>query len=185
MTRSGLSELIHQVWEYPLFGALYGRRSRRFGLGFEITEGPFQYKSQRAPIPLSEFEEALLVAAGAGITGTALWDGSRPPAPRTGDGRTFGSTSRGRRTALFFTNDHGVYVIDPMSASATKVREVETLDEREKILCLYREHRKQLRTGRLKIPRRVPPLFGHNMCKNGRDCRRGESCGSRLVAARR
>ena len=34
--------MIEDVWRYPLFEALYGRRSRRFGLGFEITEGPFQ-----------------------------------------------------------------------------------------------------------------------------------------------
>jgi len=25
--------LLHKVWEYPLFEALFGRRSRRFGLG--------------------------------------------------------------------------------------------------------------------------------------------------------
>jgi hypothetical protein len=163
VTGSIPSDLIHNIWEYPLFEALYGRRSRRFGLGFEIAEGPFQYKSQRDPLPLSENEEALLVAAGVGVTGTPLWDGSRPVALRTGDGRTFGSTSRGRRTALFFTNDRGVYVIDPGSVSATKVREVETPDEREKILALYRQHRKELQQGRLGIPRRVPPLFAHNM----------------------
>ena len=25
--------LLHKIWEYPLFEALFGRRSRRFGLG--------------------------------------------------------------------------------------------------------------------------------------------------------
>jgi hypothetical protein len=49
MTDSGPSPLIHAVWQYPLFEALYGRRSRRFGLGFEITEGPFRHKSQGRP----------------------------------------------------------------------------------------------------------------------------------------
>ena len=39
MTESGPSPLLHGVWQHPLFEALYGRRSRRFGLGFEITEG--------------------------------------------------------------------------------------------------------------------------------------------------
>ena len=28
------SELLDLAWSYPLFEALYGRRSRRFGLGF-------------------------------------------------------------------------------------------------------------------------------------------------------
>ena len=34
MTQSAASDLLHKVWDYPLFEALYGRRSRRFGLGF-------------------------------------------------------------------------------------------------------------------------------------------------------
>src|ERR1700686_2842194 len=68
------SELLNLAWSYPLFEALYGRRSRRFGLGFEMREGPFCYKSARTPVRLSEIEEALLVGAGAGFSGLALWD---------------------------------------------------------------------------------------------------------------
>ena len=67
-------ELLEAVWRYPLFEALYGRRSRRFGLGFEMPEGPFRYRSAQAPVPLSELEEALLVGAGAGFSGVAFWD---------------------------------------------------------------------------------------------------------------
>jgi hypothetical protein len=140
-----MTNVIHDVWQYPLFEALYGRRSRRFGLGFETTEGPFRHRSRGSPVPLTELEEALLVGAGVGVTGSPLWDMSRPTARGTGDGRSFGSTSGGRRTALFFTNDDGVYVIDPGLASGTKVREVEAHDEREKILALHRRHRKKLR----------------------------------------
>ena len=120
---AGLSaRLLNTVWDYPLFEALYGRRSRRFGLGFEIAEGPFSYTSKHLPVPLSELEEALLVAAGIGVTGIPLWDGSRPPAFRAGDGRTFGSTTHGRRTALFLTNDSGVFVIGPAGMWANKDR---------------------------------------------------------------
>jgi hypothetical protein len=163
MPQPNQSELIHQVWEYPLFEALYGRRSRRFGRGFEMAEGPFQYRSQQTPVPLSEFEEALLVAAGIGFSGIALWDQSRPLPYPTTDGRTFPSTSRGRRTALFFTNDKGIYVIDPAGGSAASLREIAGPDDREKILALYRDHRRELKAGRLEIPRRVPPLSGHNL----------------------
>jgi hypothetical protein len=163
MIASTPSHLLHQVWDYPLFDALFGRRSRRFGLGFEITEGPFKYKSQRASLPISDLEEAILVAAGIGFSGTALWDQSRPLPFRGGDGRTFPSTSRGRRTALFFTNDDGVYVIDPAAPSASEMRVIGTADDREKILSLYRSSRKELQKGRLQIPRRVPPLSGHNL----------------------
>jgi hypothetical protein len=163
MSPTSQSQLLHEVWEYPLFEALYGRRSRRFGRGFEMTEGPTPYKSQHPLLPLTEIEEALLVAAGIGFSGIALWDQSRPLPYPTTDGRTFPSTSGGRRTALFFTNDKGVYVIDPASGSASALREIDTRDEREKILALYRDHRRELKAGRIDFPRRMPPLSGHNL----------------------
>ena len=71
--------LLDRIWSYPLFEAIYGRRSRRLGLGFEMPEGPFRYKSAHAPVPLTELEEALLVGAGAGFTGPAFWDLPMPP----------------------------------------------------------------------------------------------------------
>ena len=160
MTASPTPSLLHKLWEYPLFEALFGRRSRRFGLGLETTEGPFKYKSQCGPLPLTEIEEALLVAAGVGFSGTALWDQTRPLPYRASDGRTFPSTSRGRRTALFFTNDQGVHVIDPAAPAATKIRAVETPDERDQILSLYRESRRTLQQGRLKFPVRFPRSRG-------------------------
>ena len=110
----------------------------------------------------TKVEEALLAASATGVSGIPLWDGSRPPARRGGDGRTFGSTTHGRRTALFFTNDRGVFVIDPAAPVATKLQEIEARDERARILALYDRHRRQLASERLPIPRRMPPLFGHN-----------------------
>jgi hypothetical protein len=166
MSNAAAADLLNGVWDYPLFEALYGRRSRRFGMGFEINEGPFRYKSAHPPLPLSELEEAMLVAAGVGVTGIPLWDASRPPAMRGGDGRTFGSTVHGRRTALFFTNDTGVSVIEPQGLWASKLREVESADERSNCLRLYQQHRRRLSDRRLDIPRRSPPLFGHNMWDN-------------------
>jgi hypothetical protein len=92
---------LDHAWNYPLFEALYRRPSRRFGLGFEMQEGPFRYKSAHAPVPLTELEEALLVGAGAGFTGLAFWDlPTPPPYPRL-SGRTFPTTRAGGHTALF------------------------------------------------------------------------------------
>jgi hypothetical protein len=48
------SQLLDLAWSYPLFEAVYGRRSRRFGLGFEMPEGPFRCRSAHTPVPLSE-----------------------------------------------------------------------------------------------------------------------------------
>jgi hypothetical protein len=169
MPGSPTQELLDKVWEYPLFDALYGRRTRRFGLGFEIAEGPFRYQSRQASVPLSETEEALLIAAGAGVSGLALWDQSRPSAYRAGGARTFPSTSPAtHRTALLFTNDQGVYAIDAAHASASKPRQIETTTERARALELYRDHRKELQRGRLDIPRRVPPMCGHNLWDSNR-----------------
>ena len=111
---------INQVWNFPLFEALYGRRSRRFGLGFHLDEGPFQYKSQKAPLPLDRLEEALLVAAGVGVSGTVLSDLARPGAMIRGAGRTFGSALSVHRTQLFLTNDDGVYVMDMQGLGGQK-----------------------------------------------------------------
>jgi hypothetical protein len=157
------SDLLRAVWEYPLFDALYGRRTRRFGLGFEMAQGPYQYRSSQPPVPLCEDEEALLVAAGIGFSGMALWDQSRPLPYRNSDGRTFPSTARGRRTALFFTNDRGVHVIDPSAGSAGQMREADSPDGWAAVLDLYQRHRLTLQQRRLDIPRRVPPLCGHNL----------------------
>jgi hypothetical protein len=158
---------LDQAWSYPLFEALYRRRSRRFGLGFEMQEGPFRYKSAHAPVALTELEEALLVGAGAGFTGLAFWDLPTPPPYTRLSGRTFPTTRGGGQTALFWTNDRGFYVLDHKVA-AGKLNEVETRDERSKLLDVYRAQRRTLKPGRLDIARRVPPMSGHDLWDSNR-----------------
>jgi hypothetical protein len=155
------SEPLDHAWSYPLFDAIYGRRSRRFGLGFEMPGGPFRYKSAHAPVPLSELEEALLVGAGAGFTGLAFWDLPTPiPYPRQA-GRAFPTTRPGGHTALFLTNDDGFYVLDD-DVSASKLREIETREDRRKLLDIFRAQRRTLKAGRLEIPRRAPVVSSHD-----------------------
>ena len=60
---------LEQVLNFPLVQGLFGRRSRRFGFGMEIPGGPLAYKSLHEPVPLSDLELALLVAAATGVTG--------------------------------------------------------------------------------------------------------------------
>jgi hypothetical protein len=155
------SAALDQAWSYPLFEALYGRRSRRFGLGFEMPEGPFRYISAHAPVPLTELEEALLVGAGAGFSGLAFWDLPTPPPYPRRSGRTFPVTRGGGHTALFITNDDGFYVLDD-NVAASKLREIETAEQRGKLLDLYRKQRRTLRRGRLDIPRRAPTISAHD-----------------------
>ncbi len=153
--------LLDQVWSHSLFEAIYGRRSRRFGLGFEMPEGPFRYKSAHAPVPLTELEEALLVGAGAGFSGLPFWDLPTPPPYPQRSGRTFPVTRGGGHTALFITNDDGLYVLDD-NVAATKMREIETRNERGKLLDIYRAQRRTLKAGRLDIPRRAPTISAHD-----------------------
>jgi hypothetical protein len=162
MTAPAIRDRLDKVWEYSLFDALYGRRSRRFGLGFEINEGPFLYRSAHAPLALSEMEEALLAGAGAGFSGLALWELSTPGPYLARSGRTFPTTTPGGNTTLFFTNDAGLYVLDAKTAP-NKLREIEAPDDRHKLLAIYRERRRELSRGRLNIPRDVPPYSGHDL----------------------
>ena len=134
---------------------------------FEMPEGPFRCKSAHTPVPLSEIEEALLVGAGAGFSGLALWDLPTPAPYRRRSGRTFPTTRPGGDTALFFTNDEGLYVLDA-NVAASKLREIETPDERTKLLEVYRAQRRELRRGRLDIPRRIPPMSGHDLWDSNR-----------------
>jgi len=165
--------LLDKIWNYPLFEALYRRRSRRFGLGFEMPEGPFKYKSAHAPVPLSELEEALLLGAGAGFSGLAFWDlptsthYAHSHSQARVSGRTFPTTRPGGHTALFWTNDDGFYVLDD-KVEPTRLREIETADERGKLLDIYRAQRRTLGRGRLDIPRRAPTLSGHDHWESNR-----------------
>src|SRR5690606_10572084 len=47
--------LLAESRRFPLFDALFGRRSRRFGWGMEIPHGPLAYKSELPPVPLDDF----------------------------------------------------------------------------------------------------------------------------------
>src|SRR4029077_15083443 len=62
-------DLVRELSSFPLLGAMFGRRARRFGLGMKIPDGPLAYESPHEPVSLSEAERMLLVMCGAGING--------------------------------------------------------------------------------------------------------------------
>src|SRR5690242_4766018 len=64
--------LLNDLARFPLLTALFGRRSRRFGLGMAIPDGPLAYASAHPPLPLTELERTLLVLCGAGVSGWHL-----------------------------------------------------------------------------------------------------------------
>ena len=154
---------VEKAWNFPLFEAIVGRRSRRFGFGMELKHGPFSYKSNKEPMPLNEAETAMLVAAATGVTGAILCEGEFQGGMVKSVGRPHPSAVGSHRTELFFTNDNGVFLFRGTEQKMTKMKEYETPDDRDKILDFYRKHTVKLSDKRLDLPRQTPGLFHHNL----------------------
>src|ERR1035437_7855927 len=102
--------------DYPLLTALRERRSRRFGLGMKMPEGPLAWESPHPPRTLTEAEEAALVFAACGATGHALADLCYAPGGGGGImgglvGRTVASGDGLQTVALVVTDDAATYLI--------------------------------------------------------------------------
>ena len=110
---------------FGLVEALLGRRSRRFFLGAEIPDGVFSTSPAFEPVPLTELEKPLVVAACGGNTSWhhMIFRAERY-APHLSNyaaaagGRTFPSSAGFHTSMTFFTDDEGVYVLDARDAPA-------------------------------------------------------------------
>lgn len=148
----------HQMEHYPLLSALQQRRSRRFGAGMEIPEGPFAYRSQFAPQPLTEADEAALVFAGAGITGYSIADLSYG----AGQGgsmlagmaaRTIASPDSIDTVSLIVSNDEATYFIKrPQNLSDAERDELVQLAQAGELTQIYHRLRVRIADGRVQIP---------------------------------
>jgi hypothetical protein len=154
---------VEAAWNFPLFEAIAGRRSRRFGLGMELSHGPFSYKSDKDPVPLDEAETAMLIAAATGVTGAILCEGEFQGGMVKSVGRPHPSAVGSHRTELFFTNDDGVFLFRGTQQQMTKMKEYETVEDRNKVLDFYRKYTVKLSDKRLDLPRKTPGLFHHNL----------------------
>lgn len=179
--RENISELeqVEEAWNFSLFDAIMNRRSRRFGLGMEITEGPNKFKSQHDPMPLDEVEEALLIGAGTGVTGLNLGDLPWAARPENIEdvqtwcgegntlveyaGRSWPSACAAHGTELFYTNDDGVYLLKLREAQASKLCEYEGKSDRDKLVEFVRDNRVKLFDGRLDIPRNAGSISSFNL----------------------
>jgi hypothetical protein len=142
---------VKELFNYPLLEAIARRRTRRFPVGCNLEVGTTAYKSKNPPVGLSDIETAILCWAGAGVTGIIASDLHTP-----GMGNTFCSWV-GKATAmpcsyptikLFFTNDDGVFLYDPKEA--TSVVEIDTEEDREKLMTYFKNDTVKVRDGRLK-----------------------------------
>ncbi len=151
-----LSELLR----FPLMNALFGRRARRFGLGMEIPSGPLAFKSHSEPHPLSELEQAVLIAAATGVSG---WNFGVPFGPRAPKehahfterfaGRTAPTAAGIGTPVLFYTDDDGTYITNTRDVEPSRLEELHEIeDEAERIVAICREQTTRLSDTRLDLP---------------------------------
>jgi len=122
---------LHQLSQFPLLEAIFGRRARRFGRGMEIPSGPLAYKSKLEPKPLSDLEESILIAVGTGVTG---WNFGVPFGPDRPNehahytqrftGRTFPTAGGFGTPAMLYTNDNGTYITNTRDIQPSGVSEL-------------------------------------------------------------
>lgn len=158
----GLPPQAQAAWDFPLYDAIMGRRSRRFGLGMEMASGPFKHRSDKEPMGLNDLETAMLVAAATATTGPILAETTLPGGMVKTIGKPYPSAMGSHRARLFFTNDHGVYVVKGNEAKMTKMREYEDKSDRDKILGFYDTFVEKIDNGRMDLPPKEPGVWPHN-----------------------
>lgn len=162
---------ITDLRDFPLLEAIWGRRSRRFGLGMEIPSGPLAFTSRSEPQPLSELERSILVAAATGVTG---WNFGVPFGPDRPDahahytqrftGRTAPTAAGFGTPVLFFTDDDGTYVTNTRDSTPTDIRELDDgADAADRIMAVCRKQTTQLSHQRLDLPAAPPHMLPPNL----------------------
>lgn len=169
MEKPTLARGFQDMLGFGLVEALLGRRSRRFFRGAEIPDGVFACKSRYPPLPLSELEKLLVVAACGGNTGwhNLIYRAQRY-APHLSNyagaagGRTFPSSAGFHTCQTFFTDDEGVYQVDLRDAPACADRDPAGRLDLEEVLNLLKARIRKIQDGRLDLPPEVPYVEAHN-----------------------
>ena len=167
---SKLRPALQELATFPLLDALYGRRSRRFGLGMTIPDGPLAFQSKREPKPLSKLERSVIIAAGAGLSG---WNLGIPytAASRQGFGcnytvrpigRTFPSGAATQGSELLVTDDSGSYITRFRDLDPEAIREYQGLDDLERLIAIVDANLVRISDKRVELPRDYPYIAAHN-----------------------
>jgi hypothetical protein len=150
-----------EVLNFSLIEGLLGRRSRRFFMGAEIPDGVFAYKSRQNPVPLSDLEKMLVVAACGGNTSWhhMIYRGALY-APHFSN---YSGAAAGFQTSqTFFTDDEGVYMLEMRDAPAFADRADDGSLNLDEFVNNVQERVRKLQDGRLRIPSEVPFTEAHN-----------------------
>lgn len=166
-----MSDAINHLRSFPLLGAIFGRRARRFGLGMEIPSGPLAFRSRHTPLPLSELERSILLAVGTGVSG---WSFGVPFGPDRPDehahysvrftGRTAPTAGGFGTPALLFTDDDGLHITNTRDVLPDRMREyAEIEDDVQRIIAVVRAHTRTLSDTRLDLPAAPPHMLEPNL----------------------
>lgn len=169
MSNKTIPPSFEEMISFGLIEALLGRRSRRFFMGAEIPDGVFAYTSRRKPVPLTDLEKFLVVAA---CSGNSSWHHMIYRAQRyaphlsnyagAAGGRTFPSSAGFHTSQTFFTDDEGLYIVEMRDAPAFAERTVEGSLSLTEFIDNVRKRVRKIRDGRLRIPSEVPYAGAHN-----------------------
>lgn len=170
--RQNGQEPLNSLTEFSLMHAIFGRRARRFGLGMEIPSGPLAYKSKHKPLPLSELEQSILIAAATGVTG---WNFGVPFGPDRPDehahyahrftGRTFPTAGGFGTPAMLYTDDNGTFITNTRDVRPTAISVLgdHLPDSTMNILEVCRKNTIQLSDKRLDLPPVPPHMLEPNL----------------------
>jgi hypothetical protein len=163
------SAALEELLRFPLTDALFQRRSRRFLLGAEIPDGPLAYKSQHAPLPLSELERLLILLAMGGVTGwsnlVTRHDRYAPELSNysgSASGRTLASAAGFQTSEILFTDDSGTYIFETRDLAPPVSRDAEGKTDLRDLLAAHHNRIRRISNERIHIPPREPFMEGHN-----------------------
>lgn len=156
---------------FPLLAALFGRRSRRFGVGMTIPDGPLAYASTHPPLPLTQLERTILVLCGAGVSGWHLgMEHTANGAADTGcnypvrlTGRVAASAAGIETAELIVSDDAGTFITRFRDLDPQRLREVEETADLETLVGRVGEHCARLADGRVELTQAPPHVAAHNL----------------------
>ena len=161
---------LEDLARFPLLAALFGRRSRRFGVGMSIPDGPLAYASSQPPLPLMDLERTLLVLCGAGVSGwhlgmehTATGDphhGCNYPVRLTG--RVAASAAGIETSELIVTDDAGTFITSFRDLDPMRLQELQAASDLGELLRRADTHCTRLSDGRVQLPATTPHMDAHN-----------------------
>jgi hypothetical protein len=173
---------LESLAQRPLLTALMQRRTHRVSRGSSVEAGSMTYTSSSPRAPLTELEEAILIAI-TGCTGLTMPD--RPfNDPRNHEpimakpnlhmaGRTAGSPDNAQGTHFFLINDSGTYYLRKLPPPD----DGQSLFDPEALLARARMAKVRLLDHRIDVPtgnRDFPPIW--TLIGSCRTCRAPPSC---------